>query len=235
MKTEKVCFESEGSKIAGVLHLPGENSPPCVIASHGLLSSKESGKYVVLGERLSNEGIALLRFDFRGCGESEGSIEDDSITRRIADLGSAIRFLEAYPGLGNRFGLLGSSLGGYVSLLRASMEKGVRALVLWATPFHLDDLERKRDEEEYALPGEAFFRDMAKHRLGPLLPKVSNCLVIHGEADELVPVDQAWEIFHQLGGGKEIHILEHADHRLSDPSHRQRAIDLSIQWFKKFL
>jgi dipeptidyl aminopeptidase/acylaminoacyl peptidase len=69
----------------------------------------------------------------------------------------------------------------------------------------------------------------------PLLPKVSNCLVIHGEKDELVPVDQAWEIFHSLGSPKEIHIIEGGDHRLTDPQHRQRAMDLSVNWFKRFL
>jgi dipeptidyl aminopeptidase/acylaminoacyl peptidase len=60
-------------------------------------------------------------------------------------------------------------------------------------------------------------------------------MVIHGEKDELVPVDQAWEIFHTLGGPKEIHVIEDADHRLTNPSHRQRAIELSVEWFVKYL
>ena len=235
MWTQNVSFESEGEKISGMLHLPEDANPPCVIASHGLLSSKESEKFVALGERLSREGMALLRFDFRGCGESDGSIEDDTVSRRIADLGAAIAFMRSCPGLGKRIGLLGSSLGSYVSLIRAAMEGDIRALVIWATPFHLEGLDTERYEEEHPLPGEAFFRDMKKHRLTLLLPKVSNCMVIHGEADELVPFDQAWEIFHLLGPEKEIHIIEHADHRLSDLSHRQRAIDLSVEWFKRFL
>ena len=63
-----------------------------MIASHGLLSSKDSEKYIALGERLSKEGIAMLRFDFRGIGESEGRLEDDTISRRITDLGRGDRF-----------------------------------------------------------------------------------------------------------------------------------------------
>ena len=102
MKMEKVSFQSEGQKMAGVLHLPDKNHPPCVIASHGLLASKESEKYLALGERLSNEGIAMLRFDFRGIGESEGRLEDDTVSRRITDLGAAIDFMLAHPGLGRR-------------------------------------------------------------------------------------------------------------------------------------
>jgi len=235
MGIERVPFQSEGQKISGILHLPDVWSRTCVIASHGLLSSKNSEKYIALGERLSREGFAMLRFDFRGISESEGRIEDDTVSRRIVDLGSAIDFVKSHPGLGNRIGLVGSSLGGYISLIKASMDKEIRAIVIWATPFHMDDLGTKKQEEEHPLPGEAFFNDLPKHRLLPLLPKVSNCMVIHGEKDELVPVDQAWEIFYSLGGPKEIHIIEGADHRLTDPKHRERAMELTVEWFKKYL
>jgi len=235
MRIEKVFFKSEGQKMAGVLHLPDKRHSPCVIASHGLLSSKESEKYIALGESLSNEGIVMLRFDFRGIGESEGRIEDDTVSRRIADLGAAIDFMLTRPDLGRRMGLVGSSLGGYVSLFKAARNKEIRALVIWATPFHLDDLGSKKQEEKEPLPGEAFFRDLPKHTLLSILPKISNCMVIHGEKDELVPVDQAWEIFQGLNGPKEIHVIEGADHRLTQPNHRRRAMDLTVEWLKKFL
>jgi alpha/beta superfamily hydrolase len=235
MSTDKVTFESEGQKIAGVLHLPEKKNPPCVIASHGLLSSKESEKYIALGDRLSQEGIAMLRFDFRGIGESEGRMEDDTVSRRIVDLGSAVEFIRSRRDMKNRIGLLGSSLGGYVSLIKASQEEKIRAIVTWATPFHLDDLKSNQETEGHPLPKEAFFEDLPRHRLLPLLPRVSNCMVIHGEKDELVPVDQAWEIFHNLGAPKEIRILEGADHRLTDPTHRSHAMELSTVWFKRYL
>jgi len=235
MGIKRVSFLSEGQKISGMLHLPDREQPPCVIASHGLLSSKNSEKYIALGEGFSKEGGAMLRFDFRGIGESEGRIEDDTISKRILDLGSAIDFVKSQAGLGNRIGLVGSSLGGYVSLMKASMEKEIRAVVTWATPFHMDDLKSNKGTEGHPLPADAFFEDLPRHRLLPLLPNVSNCLVIHGEKDELVPVNQAWEIFHNLSVPKEIHVIGGADHRLTDPQHRQRAMDLTIEWFKKYL
>ncbi len=234
MTIEKVAFKSERQWIAGMLHVPEIETPPCIIASHGLLSSKSSEKYIALGEKLSESGTAMLRFDFRGVGESEGRLEDDTISRRVADLGSAISFMRSRQDLSKRIGLVGSSLGGYVSLFRASAEKGVKAVVIWATPFHLDDLGKKEDKE-YPPPTEPFFKDLPKHRLLPILPKISNCMVIHGEKDETVPVDQAWEIFHGLGSPKEIHIIEGGDHRLTVPDHRKRAINLTLDWFKKYL
>ncbi|MGZ3512413.1 MAG: alpha/beta hydrolase [Thermodesulfobacteriota bacterium] len=235
MRAEKVFFQSEGYRISGVLHLPDEENPPCVIASHGLLSSKDSEKYIALGERMSGEGIAMLRFDFRGIGESEGNEEDNTISKKIVDLNAAIDFVKIYAALGDRIGLIGSSLGGFLSLIRASMDKEIKAVVVWATPLHLDDLGSKKQEEDYPLPPEVFFEDLPKHRLWFLLPKISNCLVIHGERDELVPIDQALGIFYNLGMPKEIHVIGGADHRLTDPHHRLRAIELSLEWFKKHL
>src|SRR3972149_7374442 len=95
MPIEKVAFNSEGQLISGMLHIPVTEDPPCVIASHGLLSSKSSEKYIALGERLSENGIAMLRFDFRGVGESEGKLGDDTISRRVTDLGAAINFMRS--------------------------------------------------------------------------------------------------------------------------------------------
>jgi hypothetical protein len=235
MRTEKVSFESEGYKISGVLHLPERENPPCIIASHGLLSSKKSEKYIALGEQMSREGMAMLRFDFRGIGESEGSEEDNTISKKITDLSAAADFIRNYPGLGEGIGLIGSSLGGFVSLIKACMDEQVKATVVWATPHHLNDLKTKRRDEGAPLPPEAFFEDLPRHQLLPLLRKVSHCMVIHGEKDELVPVEQAWEIFYHLGEPKKIHVIEKANHRLTDPVHRRRAVELSVDWFKKYL
>jgi dipeptidyl aminopeptidase/acylaminoacyl peptidase len=235
MKIEKVSFRSEGQRISGILHLPDKENPPYIIASHGLLSSKDSEKYIALGEKIAREGMAMLRFDFRGIGESEGSEEDNTVSKKITDLSAAVDFIRSPPGLEKRIGLIGSSLGGFLSLMKASMDNEIRAVVIWATPLHMDDLGSKKQEEDYPLPPEAFFEDLPKHRLLPLLPKVSNCLVIHGEKDELVPMEQALGIFDRMISPKEIHVIGGADHRLTDPLHRQRAIELSVDWFKKYL
>jgi dipeptidyl aminopeptidase/acylaminoacyl peptidase len=184
---------------------------------------------------MSGEGMAMLRFDFRGIGESEGREEDNTISKKIADLSAAVDFVKSYPGLGNRIGLIGSSLGGFLTLIKASGDQEMRAVVIWATPLHLDDLGTKRQAEDHPLPPDAFFEDLPKHRLVPLLHKVYRCLVIHGEEDELVSMDQALGIFYNLGVPKELHMIGGADHRLTDPVHRQRAMELTVEWFKKYL
>ncbi len=235
MKMERVTFLSEGKIISGILHLPDRERPPCVIASHGLLSSKESEKYIALGHRMSEEGLAMLRFDFRGIGESEGSEEDNTVSKKLVDLSSAIQFVRSHMGPGVRLGLVGSSLGGFLSLIQASKDPSLKALVIWATPLHLDDLETKEQNEDYPLPPRVFFEDLPNHRLLTLLPRVSNCLVIHGEEDELVSTEEAREIFRHLSLPKELLLIGGADHRLTRPEHRRRAIDLTVEWFKKSL
>lgn len=235
MRSQRVTFKSDGYKLAGVLHHPDRENPPCVVASHGLLSSKESEKYITLGERMAAEGVALLRFDFRGIGESDGSEEDNTISKKLVDLTSAIDFVRSHFHPGVRVGLVGSSLGGFLSLIQASRARDIEAVVIWATPLRLDDLETKEQKEDYPLPPKAFFEDLPKHRLLPLLPKVSRCLVIHGEKDELVAMEEASEIFRCLDLPKELHLIGGADHRLSQPEHRRRAIDLTVDWFKRFL
>jgi len=235
MIEKRVSFTSEGQKISGILHLPNSENPPCVIASHGLLSSKDSEKYIALGKAISNEGIAMLRFDFRGVGESEGSEKDNTISKKLLDLQSAIHFIQSSLGHSTKIGLLGSSLGGFLSLIQASKDQEIKAVVTWATPLYLNDLRSKKQEEEYPLPPDEFFEDLSKYRLLLFVHRVSRCLVIHGEKDELVPMEQSIEIFRHLSLPKEIHIIGGADHRLTDQAHRRGAINLTVEWFKKYL
>jgi len=235
MRIEKVSFTSQGVTVSGALHLPDGEKPPCVIASHGLFSNKDSEKYITLGDRCSRKGIACLRFDFRGFGESEGRVSESTVSARLMDLNMAIEFVRSHPSVGDCIGLMGSSLGGYLSLMEAARSDDIRAVVTWATPFTLAALEERRGEGEMALLGEEFFNDIKAHDLAPALSKVAHCLVIHGERDELVPVLQAKMIYEGLNYPKGMEIIEEADHRLTQPDHREKAIEMTVEWFERYL
>lgn len=73
-------------RLAGVLHSPYEEASTCIVTCHGLYSSKDSEKYINIAHRFVQEELAVFRFDFTGCGESEGNVEDTTLTRRIEDL-----------------------------------------------------------------------------------------------------------------------------------------------------
>ena len=70
MTTERHRVPVSGGALALVLHLSERPGSACVVACHGRGASKDSEAYLRLGEELTGTGLALARFDFRGCGES---------------------------------------------------------------------------------------------------------------------------------------------------------------------
>ena len=133
---ESVVLENEGQKIFGILHRPiGIEKPPVVLICHGLAGNK-TGKfrmYVILSELLARYGIASLRIDFRGSGDSEGDFVDMTLESEVSDALRGFQFLEHSPLVdANRIGVFGRSLGGTVALITASRYKKIKTIVTWA-------------------------------------------------------------------------------------------------------
>ena len=119
-----------------VLHVPGgAGLVACVVACHGLRASKDSDKYVLLGDVFTRAGVALARFDFRPSGESEGLAEGDTmVASRVDDTLAVVAFLSKDPSLDGRFGLLGSSMGGFVALHARDALGDSIPVVTWNAP-----------------------------------------------------------------------------------------------------
>ena len=232
MSIEFIRTISDGKKIYGILHLPRNPSPPFVVASHGLFSSKESEKFVAIGEFFSAQGIALIRYDHQGCGESEGDLSATTASSRIKDLEAIVDLAVHHPLLSDRFGLLGSSMGGFISIFKGATDLRVKALALWATPSHLGDKKQGADE---ALLKDAFYADAKKYDAGQAIKNLGNCLILHGETDELVPLSQAGELYAAARSPKHLEVFPGGDHRFTNPQHRLRAIRMSLEWFQRYL
>lgn len=226
----------QGQSLAGVLHAPQRwPEVPCVVLCHGLLSSMESPKFKALAEALSLEGMAAVRFDFRGCGKSSGSLRESTVSGRLEDLGAVIRFLAEGFGYERTPGLMGSSMGGFVALLYAGMKAGVPALSVWSTPFAPLELKALKLHSESSRMGPVFYQDLGTHDLSSIKGRLHHLLVIHGEKDELIPISHARRI-HALGDyPKSMHIIAQADHRFTHPAHRQEAFSLTIKWFSEHM
>jgi alpha-beta hydrolase superfamily lysophospholipase len=235
MSEQHLEILSDGLKLRAVLNAPDTHSWPLVILCHGLLSYKDSSKYRQLAQVFSRESIATVRFDFRGCGESEGLLSESSISRRWKDLQRVIdqsRNLEDFDG---RLGLLGSSLGGYLALLEASQNSKVRCAGVWSAPSHLLDLARRLPEVSPVEFSQECYQDLLKVELLPRLKNVHNVLIVHGQEDQQVPPAHAWRLYEVLDEPKAIHVLEGADHRFTASEWREEAIRLTMEWFKRFL
>ncbi|MBA4390586.1 MAG: hypothetical protein C0399_06585 [Syntrophus sp. (in: bacteria)] len=223
------------NKISGLMILPeGDKKFPCAVLSHGLISSKESSKYTLLSERLADAGIASCRFDYHGCGESGGWIEETTLTIRLDNLNTIVDYILRHQHVNaDKIGIIGGSFGGTTGLIKAARDKRIQCASLWATPCFLEK------EGDGSIDGIVFkdhiYTDFAAYNILAEARKVSHALVIHGEADETVPCIEGKTIYDNLQQPKGIEIIEGGDHVFSDPVHRDRAINLAIDWFCKYL
>jgi alpha-beta hydrolase superfamily lysophospholipase len=234
--SERFSVRVDGVAVVGVLHLPAARPAPCVVACHGLGASKDSDKYLLLGRMMPEAGFALARFDFRGAGESGGSYRDATIASRVADLEGVLEHLAAHPSLSGRFGLLGSSLGGFVALHTAHRRRarGGNVVVTWNAPAALRDLEEREVSEATGL-GPALVAEIEAGLNAEAPGGVSHVLVIQGEADEVVPPAHGQALFDRAGEPRDLHWIPGADHRLTDPRHRADAVERSRGWMTQHL
>jgi dipeptidyl aminopeptidase/acylaminoacyl peptidase len=234
LTVERFSMVVDGTPVVGVLHLPRSGPAPCVVACHGMGASKESDKYLLLGREFPEAGLALARFDFRGSGESGGLYRNATIASRIADLDVVLDHLAAHPSLDGRFGLLGSSLGGFVALWVASRRRRVMPVVTWNAPASLAALANSRCDDVTS-PGAALVAEVRAGRHVDAPAGSSHLLVVQGGADDVVPPEHGRTLFERATEPRELCLLPGADHRLSDPLHRLEALKRSRDWFTRHL
>lgn len=234
MTAERHLVPSPAGGLALVLHLPEAPGPtPCVVACHGLHASKDSDKYQLLGADLPAAGLAVARFDFRGCGESPGREHETTIATRIEDVEAVVAHLATHHRLDGRFGLLGSSLGGFVALFVAQ-RRAATPVVTWNAPASLTELANDERDENRQL-GLAFALEYMSGRYAVAPAGVTRHLVVHGAADDVVPLEHGVQLHAKAAEPCDLHVIPGADHRLSDPDHRRQALDLSRAWLVRFL
>jgi fermentation-respiration switch protein FrsA (DUF1100 family) len=231
--TERHTVPVRDGALSLVLHLPAGTPAPCVVACHGLGASKDSDKYLLLGAELPPAGLALARFDFRGCGESSGVEEDTTIASRIEDVETVLTHLAGHPRLAGRFGFLGSSLGGFVALWVAS-GLGPLPVVTWNAPASLTELANDELAEARGL-GIPFALEFSTGRYALAPRGVSHHLVVHGEADDVVPLEHGVILYGQARPPCDLLVIAGGDHRLTDVAHRRQAVGRSLEWFLNYL
>ncbi len=231
MEIETFEVRSSGLKIRGNIHLPEDRPAPLIICSHGLFSSKESSKFIALANCLAAGGFVSVRYDHRGCGISEGAMEETTVSGRIKDLCAVYNQLRRHPAVNGAIGLMGSSMGGYINLL-ATRQLEAHALAIWSTPLTINHRKKIESDASYPALNDAFYEDLNQHRLQRPLGGVKAALVVHGQNDELVPLWHAFSIYGALNGPKILKILPGADHRISDETDRQATIRRTVLFFQ---
>ncbi len=248
-----VQFRVEGQSVYGMLHLPeGKGKVPAVALCHGFTGNRIEAHrlFVKMARLLAANGIAALRFDFRGSGESEGDFEQVTVSSEITDALAALDFLRKQPEIDpERIGLLGLSLGGCVATCAAARDQRVRALVLWAAVADLSGFEQRLDPTARDLlekqgwldfggwkVSKAFYEDTT--RVAPLREALrydGAVLIVHGGNDPVVPVDHAHRYHAAFQCTKRLHIIPVADYTFARLSWEEEVMKVSLEWFKTHL
>lgn len=233
MPTEQtLCFNADGYRLTGTLHMPDAPKPPVVIGCHGLLANRHSPKQISLAAACNRVGVAYFRFDHRGCGGSQGDFSDvTTLSARRQDLYHAIRTMQHQSEVGPLKALFGSSFGGTVVLAYAARHPAP-ALITYAAPINSATIDHSniRDNQGQS-PSKALLTDALTFDISPDLASVGHLLVTHSRNDETVPVEHSHQIYERAKAPKKHIIFEGGDHRMSDTTHQQRFEKLFIDWF----
>ena len=249
---KKVEFESSaGHRLAGILHRPDAGSPRAwVLFAHCFTCTKNVRAAKHIADALVREGMAVLRFDFTGLGQSEGDFSETHFSSNVRDLLDAARYLadEHSP----PDSLVGHSLGGTAMLAAASEIDSAVAVATIGTPaeaehvLHLIDEDLDTIEEKgcatVKLAGRPFrirrefVEDVRNQSVRDGIRKLRKALlVMHSPVDELVPVKEAGRIYSSAMHPKSYISLDDADHLLSRRADSRYAGRVLSAWVSRFI
>ncbi|RPI17627.1 MAG: alpha/beta fold hydrolase [Ignavibacteriae bacterium] len=252
MISEKLYFKNHrGLKLAACLDLPDNKSPiTYAIFSHCFTCSKELKSIANINLSLTEAGIAVLRFDYTGIGESEGNFTDSNYSIYIEDLFSASEFLEKEFGKPEL--LIGHSLGGNISLEAAGRIKSSKAIAVIGTAAEpgLISVKLKKTKARAIAEGSAvtniggvdltfkpqFFEDVEKHLLKPYIESLNKpLLILHSPADTYSSIENAAIIFQTAKHPKSFISLDDMDHLLLKKKDALYTGKLIAAWSERYI
>ncbi len=143
-----IVIKKNSCQIVGMFHLPSESRTgkfPCVILCHGFTGNKSESHFIFtrLARILTSSGMACLRFDFRGSGDSSNFFEDMSLFTEMQDVDTVYRYLIRKQFIDKeKIGVLGLSMGA-VSAVYLASKYPVKSICLWSPVAFTSEIEKK--------------------------------------------------------------------------------------------
>lgn len=245
---KKIIINGEAGTLVGLKSVPWQPNGKAILMVHGFAVSKiEGGLFEENTKALLDEGYTVYRFDFRGCGESDGDYAEITLTKLKADLACILTYVREQRH--ETLGILTQSFGAATVL---ALQPTVDALVclgafakpkeafkdLFGEGYHPDGISKRIYPDGSVLEmGPAFWSDFDHY---DLLKNVGELrvpsLCIHGKADVNIPLSYGYEVFEHLQAEKAFHSIDGADHTYrSSQQHRDEQIKKAREWFLRWL
>ena len=236
---------------------------PGVILLHGSASHKnEVGDlYLRLAEQLANNGIASIRIDFAGTGDSPVDYTHYTLKTAVRDAEVALAFLRSQPQVdANRIGVVGFSQGGLIAQLLLAQQPDIKSFVAWssvasdgigpfADMFETLYMKAKREgqvEQQFAwrppltISYEWFEQVMANQSLSGMAEYTGSVLAIAGSNDMVVPPTAATRLI--VASGSDVAravIIKGADHIFNvldeNANQDEQLLEMTTEWFAEAL
>jgi len=257
---EPVSFRNHGQQLVGILHVPdtlesGEKAPG-IVMFHGFTGNKSEAHrlFVYVARALCDSGFIVLRFDFRGSGDSDGEFDDMTVPGEVSDAEKALTFLASQESVDReRIGVIGLSMGGRVAAILASRDRRARFAVLYSAALgplrerFLSQIEeatlQKLDSGEAIKVGDgwylrkAFFDSIDDPVPLDIMGNIEvPVLLVHSDTDQVVPIDDSrkgYEIVQgRVNDKNEFYKVKGGDHTFSERKHTNEVIAKTLDWVK---
>ena len=250
-KTEKFDFKNrQGHLLSGRLETPSGRPRAYALFAHCFTCSKNILAASKISKYLAEQGIAVLRFDFTGLGNSEGDFSNTNFSSNAEDLRDAYEALEDQyesPQI-----LIGHSLGGAAVLKIASEIESIKCIVTIGAPSeveHIGHLFKNHDQKilkdgsaEVILGGKEFtikkqfLEDLKGHNILKALENSQKAfLILHSPIDNTVSIDHAAQIYKVLKHPKSFISLDNMDHLVSNPKDSLYIASLISTWVTRYI
>jgi putative redox protein len=253
MKKIRMEFaNARGETLAGLLEMPEriERVSAFALFAHCFTCGKDNAAASRISRALAARGIAVLRFDFTGLGNSDGDFANTDFSSNIEDLVCAAQALAANyraPQI-----LIGHSLGGAAVLAAAAELDSVRAVVTIGAPATAEHVSRLFAESEDAIRregqatvslggrefsiGRRFLDDIERYASTEGIGRLRVALlVLHSPLDEIVSIDEAARIYQAARHPKSFISLDRADHLLSKARDAEYVAATIASWAARYV
>ncbi|ANY65676.1 permease [Paenibacillus sp. BIHB 4019] len=255
-----LVLRHEGLELAATLHYPTDEKKnddckrQAIIICHGFVGSRigVDRLFVKAARALAAQGSYVLRFDYGGCGESNGDYGSLGFDSMVDQTRTALDYITSMECVDpRRIVLLGHSLGGAVSIMTAVKDRRVKRLLLWSpVAYPFNDIVRivgRKGYDEAVQSGSVdysgftlkpvFFDSLLEHQPFQAATRFSgDVLLVHGTSDELIPVDYSFlyqKVFWTRSEGLcDKEIIFQASHTYSNRQHQEEAIRISSEWLE---